>query len=50
MKDGHQEIFRRLDEARQVMTDFKDWIRDEQRKRDDAAFKAFMVKIQASIK
>jgi len=45
MKDDHQEVFRRLDEARQVMKDFKDWIRGEQRKRDDAAFRAFMDKV-----
>lgn len=45
MNEIHQDIFKRLDEARRIMTPFKDWIRGEQRKRDDAAFKAFMVKI-----
>jgi hypothetical protein len=48
--ESHEEIFTRLDAAREVMTDFKDWIRGEQRKRDDAAFKAFMVKIQMPVK
>lgn len=45
MKEDHQDIFKRLDEARKVMTDFKDWIRGEQRKRDDVAFRAFMDKV-----
>jgi len=49
-EEGHEEIFTRLDAAREVMTDFKDWIRGEQRKRDDAAFRAFMVKIQTPVK
>lgn len=44
-EEGHEKVFARLDEARQVMNDFKDWIRGEQRKRDDSAFKAFMDKI-----
>ncbi|MBR8182146.1 hypothetical protein KDW54_07015 [Burkholderia ambifaria] len=50
MNEGHQDIFKRLDEARKVMMDFKDWIRGEQRKRDDAAFRVFMDKIQTPIK
>lgn len=45
MDERPQDIWDRLDVSRQVMTDFKDWIRGEQRKRDDAAFKAFMDKI-----
>lgn len=49
-EESHKEIFDRLDAAREVMTDFKDWIRGEQRKRDDAAFKEFMVKIQTPVK
>lgn len=48
-EESHEEVFARLDAARQVMTNFKDWIRGEQRKRDDAAFKAFMVKIQTPL-
>lgn len=44
-EENHEEIFARLDAARAVMTDFKDWIRGEQRERDEAAFKAFMDKI-----
>lgn len=45
MKESHQDIWARSDAARKIMTDFKDWIRDEQRKRDDAAFRAFMDKV-----
>lgn len=47
-EENHEEIFARLDAARAVMTDFKDWIRGEQRKRDDAAFRTFMDKITAA--
>lgn len=49
MNDDHQKVWERLDAARQVMTDFKDYIRGEQRKRDDAAFQAFMAKIQTPV-
>ncbi|QTO46361.1 hypothetical protein [Burkholderia latens] len=45
MKEEHQKVWERADEARRIMVDFKDWIRGEQRKRDDAAFKMFMEKI-----
>lgn len=44
MNERPQDIWERLDASRQIMTDFKDWIRGEQRKRDDAAFAAFMAK------
>jgi hypothetical protein len=49
-EESHEEIFARLDKARAIMTDFRDWIRGEQRKRDDAAFRAFMAKIQTPVK
>ncbi|MDN7489467.1 hypothetical protein QZM35_22750 [Burkholderia sp. AU45274] len=49
-EESHEEIFARLDAARRIMTPFKDYIRGEQRKRDDAAFRAFMDKIQAPVK
>ncbi|VWB08154.1 hypothetical protein [Burkholderia lata] len=45
MNEHHQKVWERADAARKIMEPFKDWIRGEQRKRDDAAFKAFMVKI-----
>lgn len=45
MNERPQDIWERLDASRQIMADFKDWIRGEQRKRDDAAFAAFMAKI-----
>lgn len=48
MNEDHQKIWERADAARKIMTDFKDWIRGEQRKRDDAAFRAFMDKITAA--
>ncbi|WP_157129863.1 hypothetical protein [Burkholderia pseudomallei] len=49
-EEGHEKVFARLDEARQVMTDFKDRIRGEQHKRDDAAFRAFMDKVITAIR
>jgi hypothetical protein len=49
-EESHEEIFARLDKARAIMTDFRDWIHDEKRKRDDAAFRAFMDKITTPAK